>query len=109
MLAIAITVRSEGGPPDKAVQEETQTFIVNTHGGLIGLTAKVVKGQLLRLTNRATHEEIVCKVMHVGGVSGQKTQIGVEFTTSSPLFWGIAFPPEVKVAPEQVPGPRKGK
>lgn len=108
MLTIAIIVRSEGGSPDKAFQEETQTFIVNTHGGLIGLTAKVAKGQLLRLTNRATREEIVCKVVHVGGVAGQKTQIGIEFTTSSPLFWGIAFPPEEKIAPEQVAS-RKGK
>lgn len=94
IIGVAIVVVSEDGPKDKAFEESTQTLVVNAHGALIGLSANVKKGQLLRLKNRATKEEQVCKVMHVGQKTAGVAQVGVEFTTPSPNFWRIAFPPD---------------
>jgi hypothetical protein len=101
IIGVAILVVSEDTPKDKTFQEDTQTLVVNAHGALIGLTAKVTKGQLLRLKNQATKEEQLCKVMHIGQSVAGLTQIGVEFTTPSPNFWRIAFPPDDWVATAQ--------
>jgi hypothetical protein len=94
ILSIGITVCNEGGDPNTAFEEQTQTLVVNAHGALIALTAKVEKDQRLRLKNRLTRAEQVCKVIYSGAAVGDKLQIGVEFTSLAPDFWGIAFPPE---------------
>ena len=100
ILSLPVTVRTEDGAKDTSFEEETHTLVVNLHGALIVLAAKVTKGQRLRLTNRATQVEQVCKVASLGPVTGGKAQIGVEFLTPSPDFWRISFPPEDWVMPE---------
>lgn len=108
-ISVAITVRNESGSKDTAFEEETQTLVVNAHGALIGLAAKIEKGQMLRLMNHATREEQVCRVVYTGPASGGKAQIGVEFTSRSPDFWRIAFPPEDRTVPQQAPAIRENK
>ncbi len=100
ILTLAVTVRSEGSPKDASFEEETHTLVVNLHGAFIVLAAKVVIGQKLRLTNRATQEEQMCRVANLGPASEGKAQIGVEFLKPSPDFWRISFPPEDWVLPE---------
>jgi hypothetical protein len=63
----------------------------------------VVKGQKLRLTNRATRAEQLCRVASVGPTSGGKAQVGLEFLKPFPDFWQISFPPEDWVVPEPSP------
>ena|ERR1700693_1285315 len=100
ILSLRVIVRTEDGPKDASFEEETHTLIVNAHGALIALAGKVTKGQKLRVTNRATKAEQVCRVANVGPKSEGKTQIGVEFLNPSPDFWQISFPPEDWVVPE---------
>jgi hypothetical protein len=100
ILSLAVTVRTDGGPKDASFEEETQTLVVNLHGALIVLAAKVAKGQKLRLTNRASKEEQQCRVASVGPATDGKAQVGVEFLKPSPDFWHISFPPEDWVLPE---------
>jgi len=100
ILTVAVTVRTEGGPKDASFEEETHTVVVNLHGALIVLKAKVAQGQKLWLTNRATKEVQLCRVATIAPVSGGKPQIGVEFLKPSPDFWHISFPPEDWVLPE---------
>jgi hypothetical protein len=76
---------------------------------MIALTAKVGKGQTLRVKNRVTTEEQACNVVYLGPVTGGHTQVGVDFTSNAPDFWRIAFPPEDWVTPDPVPASRKGK
>jgi hypothetical protein len=97
---MAVTVRTEGSPKDTSFEEETHTLVVNLHGALILLKAKVAKGQKLWLMNRATKEEQMCRVATVAPASGGKPQVGVEFLKPSPDFWRISFPPEDWVLPE---------
>jgi len=101
ILSLAVTVRTEDGPKDASFEEETHTLVVNLNGALIVLAGKVEKGQRLRLTNRSTQAEQVCRVANLGAKSGGKAQIGVEFLTPSPDFWRISFPPEDWAASEQ--------
>lgn len=100
ILTLGIIVRSEEGPNTAQFEEETSTLVVNSHGALILLARKVEKGQKLRLINRATREEQICRVASLGLATGSKTQIGVEFLKPSPDFWHISFPPEDWVVPE---------
>jgi hypothetical protein len=97
---VAVTVRTEDGPRDTSFEEETHTLVVNMHGALIALRAKVAKGQKLRLTNRATKAMQMCRVARLGSTTEGKTQIGVEFLQPSPDFWHISFPPEDWGVPE---------
>jgi hypothetical protein len=100
MLSVAITVRSDAAD---AFEEQTQTLIVNAHGALIALGAKVKNGQTLWIKNQSTHEEQACKVVFLGQPSEVKTQVGIEFTARCPGFWRIAFPPEDWNVPERSP------
>lgn len=99
-LSVRVIVRSENAPQNAAFEEETQTMVVNVHGALILLAAKVIKGQKLRMTNRVTKAEQLCQVASLGPKSEGKTQVGVEFLKPSPDFWQISFPPEDWVVPE---------
>jgi hypothetical protein len=101
ILSLGITVRTEGAPKDRSFEEETHTLIVNAHGALISLAGKVTKGQKLRMTNRATKAEQLCRVATMYPPSGGKAQIGIEFLTPSPDFWRISFPPEDWALTEQ--------
>jgi len=103
IVSVPVTVSSEGGNKDAAFQEEAQTLVVNAHGAMIALAAKVVKGQMLRVKNRSTQEELTCKVAYIGPPTGGKAQVGVDFMIKAPDFWRIAFPPEDWVLPDPLP------
>jgi len=75
-------------------EEDTQTLVVNAHGALILMANPVRTGQTLRLKNKASKDEGLCKVVYLGPAQNSRTQVGVEFTSPSPHFWHIAFPPE---------------
>jgi len=107
ILSLPIVVRAEGGPGSAPLEEATQTLVVNAHGALITIAARVEKGQTLRIFNGTTQEELLCRVIYVGQKLGGKAQVGVEFHKPSPDFWRIAFPPEDWTAPE--PEPVAGK
>jgi hypothetical protein len=100
ILTLAVTVRTVEAPKDSSFEEESHTLVVNVHGALVALAARVKKGQRLLLTNRATKEAQLCRVASFGPTSGGKTQVGVEFLKPSPDFWHISFPPEDWVVPE---------
>jgi PilZ domain len=100
ILSLRVIVRTDDGPKATSFEEETHTLIVNAHGALIALKAKVAKGQKLRLTNRATKAEQACQVASLGPTSEGKAQVGVEFLKPCPDFWQISFPPQDWVVPE---------
>src|SRR5271170_936782 len=84
ILSVAITVSGESGSKKAPFAEDTRTLGVNVHGALITLAARVEKGNTVTLTNRATKEERLCKVMYLGPMTEGKTQVGVEFLEPAP-------------------------
>lgn len=105
IVTLGVTIRTDGAPKESSFEEETQTLLVNVHGALILLKGRVVKGQKLRLTNRRTKEEQLCRVATVSPASAGKAQVGIEFLKPSPDFWRISFPPEDWVVPEPSSAP----
>ncbi len=91
MLSVPVTL--SGKTSDGAFSEDTQTMVINAHGALIGMKAKIPKGQTLRIRTRMSPEEQVCNVIWVGPAAEGKTQYGIEFAAAAPKFWCISFPP----------------
>ncbi len=75
-------------------EEGTETLAINAHGALVLLNARVISGGIVHMKHNKTGEEQECHVAFLGPVRSGKAEIGVEFTTPSPNFWRVAFPPE---------------
>jgi hypothetical protein len=93
LLRVRVVVHGKAvnGSP---IEEETLTTVVNAHGALIDLAARVESGQAVVLQNKDTGEKQECRVAHLGPRQGEKSQIGLEFAQPAPRFWHIDFPPE---------------
>lgn len=77
-----------------AQSEETNTLIVNAHGGLLKLKMEVLAGQPIMLRNPLGGMEEACHVVRVEHPPGGHTAVAFEFDHPSPKFWPIEFPPE---------------
>jgi hypothetical protein len=92
-MQVGIRVRGKDAQ-GKDFEEGTETLAINAHGALILLNARVISGGVVHMKHNKTGEEQECHVAFLGPVRGGKAEIGVEFTTPSPNFWRVAFPPE---------------
>ena len=91
-IAMPVLVRGKKGT--QSYEEEAQTISVSAHGCMLRMANQVARGQEIAIVNKKTAEELPCTVTFLGQRDGGKTEVGVEFTEPSPLFWRIAFPPE---------------
>ena len=91
-IQMAVIVR--GTSKGKPFEEETKTTTVNANGCLVSLDAPVMRGQQVSVVNSKTVEELMCNVAFISENKGSKSEVGLEFTEPSPLFWRIGFPPE---------------
>ncbi|HEU5409915.1 MAG TPA: hypothetical protein VFU57_02765 [Candidatus Acidoferrales bacterium] len=94
MLSVTIMVRGKSRDGKSFFDEETKTLVVNAHGALILLGSEVVANQKITITHKAAQKSETCRIVYVGQQEGDKAQVGIEFDTPAPKFWGISFPPE---------------
>jgi hypothetical protein len=99
LLSVPIHVTGKN-TDNKDFMEETRTLVVNAHGALISLAARVAANQCILVENKATNQSLECRVVYLGTTQGGKTQMGIEFSKPSARFWQIDFPPEDWVVPE---------
>jgi hypothetical protein len=78
-------------PAKKPVTETTHTVVVNAHGALILLATPVERQAVIRIENSVNHEELLCRVAHVGDSFMGKTQVAVEFIKPSATFSAAAI------------------
>lgn len=89
-----IPVRASGKDVEgRKFRENSQTIVVNAHGGLLYLHESLGVGFDLVLSNPVTEEEQECRVVYVGDTSERGTRIGIEFLVPCPHFWGVDFAP----------------
>jgi PilZ domain len=87
-----LPVRATGKNTDgRKFRENSQTIVINAHGGLLYLQETLELGAEVLLINPATEEEQECRVVYIGDTSDRGTRIGVEFLSPSPHFWGVEF------------------
>jgi hypothetical protein len=92
-MQVGIRVRGKDAQ-GQDFEEGTETLAINAHGALILLSARMISGGVVHMKHNKTGEEQECHVAFLGPVRSGRAEIGVEFTTPSPKFWRVAFPPE---------------
>jgi hypothetical protein len=100
-VLLSVPIRVTGKTKDnKDFDEETRTLVVNAHGALISLAAKLSSGQQIIVHNTATDKSMKCRIAYLGSPAAGKVQMGIEFVEPCASFWQIDFPPEDWVVPE---------
>jgi hypothetical protein len=90
-----IPVRASGKSiHGRKFRENSQTIVINAHGGLLYLQEELALGADLLLINPVTEEEQECRVVYLGDTSEKGSRVGVEFLSPSPHFWGVDFAPQ---------------
>ena len=92
MLQIPVTVMAET-PARVHVREDTQTLVVNAHGGLMKLKAELHIGQPMLLLNPQTGAKEGCRVVRIDQPSPDYFAVAFEFDHPAPKFWPVVFPP----------------
>jgi len=93
LMQVAVRIRGTDAE-GKIFEEQTETLAINAHGALILMTSRVTSGGKLFMHHERTREEEECHVVFLGPVRNGKAEVGLEFSTSRPTFWRVAFPPE---------------
>lgn len=91
-LSIPVVVEGRTLKGEK-FSEETTTLAVSAHGGLVTLAHAVDAKQKVAVIHRASGQRQDCRVAYSGTIQRGKTEVGLEFTSPSPRFWQIDFPP----------------
>jgi hypothetical protein len=92
MLRMTVVVLAED-EERKRIHEETQTQVVNAHGGLMLMRGKLHVGQSFILRNPRNGMESACRAVRAEEHGREFYQIAFEFAEPYPNFWPIVFPP----------------
>jgi PilZ domain len=65
---------------------------VSLHGASVELELEVVLGEVLQVENEVTKEKVEGKVVSIRRSRDGKKYVSVEFLSSKPNFWHMAFP-----------------
>ena len=96
-IPIVVTTKTVDG---ENLREETQTLVVNAHGGLMKLSMEVLNGQPILLKNPRSGIEAPARVVRIENPPGGYTAVAFEFDEPFPKFWPVEFPPEDWVSPK---------
>jgi protein TonB len=104
-----VRVNATGARPNQGTEkrelfsEDTQTAVVFPDAAVISLTAAVVPGQLVFLTNKENHREVVCQVIRKRNNRPTSCYVELQFTEPQKDFWGVAFPEPSQQAHSESP------
>jgi hypothetical protein len=76
------------------------TVAVNTHGAMVVCPRTFHSDTKLEVVNGRTEEKVGSRVTRAARESSEGYLIPVEFTSPSPNFWQISFPPTNWKSPE---------
>jgi len=74
---------------------EGSTHTVSASGAMLILPQGLSEGTKVTLENPKTQAKVEARVVRPPQMSHEGSQVPVEFTSPSPNFWGIFFPPAV--------------
>lgn len=95
-VPITLAMTDKGKP----VQISAHTVAVNIHGAMVVCPRSLDPETKMELVNGRTQEKINSRVTRAPRESAEGFLIPVEFTTPSPNFWQISFPPANWKVPE---------
>ncbi len=97
-VALEVRVNATGARPGTGSEkrelfsEDTQTVLVFPDAAVIALSAAVVPGQLVFLTNKENNREVVCQVVRKKNNRPTSCYVELQFTDAQSDFWGVTFP-----------------
>jgi len=86
-LPIFLPVQVYGKLDGEPFSENTETINVSACGGLVPISAGVVRAQRLILTNLQTDQDLTCRVARLIRTERGQVLAGLEFLQSAPGFW----------------------
>jgi hypothetical protein len=92
MLQMSVKVM-KSTPAGAHTEEDTQTLVVNAHGGLLKLKMEVQTGQPIILVNPRNGKKQNCRVVRIEQPTPEYFAVAFEFDQPSPGFWPVTFPP----------------
>jgi hypothetical protein len=90
LLRIAVIVHVVGKPP---IQGYTHT--VSASGAMIVLSEPLAEGTKVTVENIKTQNKVEAKVVRPPQTTAEGSLVPVEFSTPSPTFWNVFFPPSI--------------
>jgi hypothetical protein len=98
IIRVPVTLQvTENGQP---VKIPAHTVAVNIHGAMVVCPRTLDADTNLELMNGRTDEKVDSRVTRPPRESAEGFLIPVEFTSPSPNFWQISFPPSNWKSPE---------
>lgn len=85
---------------EKSTRISAHTVAVNIHGAMVVSPRSLEADAVLEIVNGRTNEKIGCRVTRAPRESSEGFLIPIEFTSPSPNFWQISFPPSNWKSPE---------
>jgi hypothetical protein len=85
---------------DKTTRISAHTVAVNIHGAMVVSPRTLDADAVLEIVNGRTDEKIGCRVTRAPRESAEGFLIPIEFTSASPNFWQISFPPSNWKSPD---------
>jgi hypothetical protein len=92
ILDVPLRVKGEN-EDEQAFEEDALTLIVNAHGALVMLEARVAVGQKVTLMNTKSGDEREGTVAYVAPAYDGLARVGIQFSRPAPEFWLISSPP----------------
>jgi hypothetical protein len=86
-LPIFLPVQVYGKLHGEPFSENTETINVSACGGLVPISASVVRSQNLILTNLQTDQDLACRVARLIRSERGQMLAGLEFLQFAPGFW----------------------
>ncbi len=90
LLRIAVVVHVAGKPP---IQGYTHT--VSASGAMIVMSEPLAEGTKVTVENTKTQNKVEAKVVRPPQTTAEGSLVPVEFSTPSPVFWNVFFPPSI--------------
>lgn len=67
--------------------EVAETVDADESGCLVLMEARILRGQRLFIVNTANQDELECRVVRVGKLIHDKSQVALKFLRAAPEFW----------------------
>jgi hypothetical protein len=91
LLRIRVVVQVAG----KANSLEGHTHTVSASGAMLILPEGLAEGTTVTVENPKAQNKVEARVVRPPQMSHEGSLVPVEFTSASPNFWGIFFPPTI--------------
>ena len=79
----------------KANSYEGHTHTVSASGAMLIIPEPLPEGTMVTIENPTAQSKVEARVVRPPQMSHEGSLVPIEFTSPSPNFWGIFFPPAV--------------